>query len=197
MIYPINYGIIPTSSICLNKKEVAARLQVPLTSEILKEYSVIEELEAHINCKYSSVRSDLEFCDENIVNFGIGEIESRDLSRNLGGCGSVFVFAVTLGCDVDRFLKKLSLISPSQYFIADAYASAYAEAAADKAEALIRGNLKCHPRYSPGYGDLDISCQEKVLNFINAGKLLGINLGSTFLMSPMKTVTAIEGIENE
>ena len=197
MIYPIEYGAVQTSDLVLNRNEVFARLQTSRDSDMPLNFSCVEELEKNISCKFSAVRCPVTFGDGNIINCGFGDVSSAALSKNLKGCGECFVFAVTLGIGVDRFLGKLSFTSPSNHFIADAFASAYAESAADKVENVIKGDLKFKPRFSPGYGDLDLSCQAKVLELTNAGRLLGISLNRSLLMSPTKTITAIVGIENE
>lgn len=197
MIYPIDYRVIPVSELELNKNEVSARLQTARGSDISLDFKCVSELEQNIVCKYAAVRSTVEFLTENRLNCGFGEVQSSDLIKNLSGCKEIFVFAVTLGVGVDRFLNKLSLTSPANHFIADAFASAYAESAADAAEKLMKGSLKCRPRFSPGYGDLDLSCQGKVLEFVNAQRLLGVTLSRSLLMTPTKTITAIVGIEND
>ena len=197
MIYPIDYLVIPSTQLVLYKNDVFSRLQTSRTSGISLDFVCVSEIEKNIQCKYAAVRVSLEFTGENTVNCGFGEVESNDLSKNLSGCNKAFVFAVTLGIGVDRFLNKLALTSPVNHFISDAFASAYAESAADKAEEIMKGSLKCRPRFSPGYGDLDLNCQKKLLELVNAQRLLGINLSGSLLMTPIKTITAIVGIENE
>lgn len=197
MIYPIDYRVIPVSELELNKNEVFARLQASRGADLSLDFECVKELEKNILCKYSAVRVPLKFEGVKGVNCGFGTVESENLRKNLSGCGEVFVFAVTLGVGVDRFLNKLSLTSPANHFIADAFASAYAESAADKAEEIMKGSLKCRPRFSPGYGDLALSCQKNVLELVNAQRLLGVSLNKSLLMTPTKTITAIVGIEND
>ena len=90
---------------------------------------------------------------------------------------------------------KLSSLSPADHFVADGLASSLCEALADEAERIIKENSDCKPRYSPGYGDMSIETQKGLLELLNAGKLLGINLAKSYLMTPIKTITAIVGIE--
>lgn len=52
-------------------------------------------------------------------------------------------------------------------------------------------------RFSPGYGDLPLKHQPDVLRLLEAQKRLGINLTSSGLMIPRKSVTAIMGISRE
>ena len=51
-------------------------------------------------------------------------------------------------------------------------------------------------RYSPGYGDLPLEVQKPLLEYLNAGRAIGLTLTATNLMVPRKSVTAILGISD-
>ena len=61
-------------------------------------------------------------------------------------------------------------------------------------EEYERKGLYLRPRFSPGYGDFPLSCQEGLLNGLQAGKRIGITLTEGSLMMPSKSVTAVIGI---
>jgi len=103
---------------------------------------------------------------------------------------------LTLGYEVDRLILSTGVVSPAKGFILDAVASAYAEALADYVSTFLQKDKKLRARYSPGYGDLSLDIQAAVLNALNADKILGIKLGTNFLMTPRKSVTAIQGVIN-
>ena len=98
---------------------------------------------------------------------------------------------------MERFLSKMSRLSSADFFIYDAVASALAESVCDEAERIIKGNLECKPRFSPGYGDFSLSVQKDVLLLVNAEKLIGITLTDTNLMIPQKSITSIIAIKNQ
>jgi cobalamin-dependent methionine synthase I len=106
------------------------------------------------------------------------------------------LFAVTLGLSCERWLKKISLLSPAKHFLADALASAYAEAAAELADTILSKDLDTAPRFSPGYGDLPLSIQKDLICLTEANKYLHIDMQDSFLMIPQKSITAIIGIKN-
>ncbi len=193
----IDYQIIPIGELVLNEGETARRLHVARGFEMDEIDFCLAELKAVTNIKFSSVRVPVNYPGDDRLNCGFGEFKSATLIKNLQGCKEAFVFAVTLGLGVDRMLTQLSMISPSKHFICDALASSMAEAAAEKAEEIIKGNLDCRPRFSPGFGDLSLEVQPRILELLNAQRLLGITTNKTFLMSPGKSVTAIVGIKNE
>ena len=50
-------------------------------------------------------------------------------------------------------------------------------------------------RFSPGYGDLPMNIQPDLLELTNARRDLGLTVGSNYMLSPIKSVTAIAGIK--
>ena len=194
---PIIYNTIPSHELILNENETARRLQIEkgFKSELISQ--CLNELKCSVNCKFSAALVDVSYFENGFLDLGFGKFQSRNLFNNLNKCKKAYVFAVTLGLDVDRLLNKYSLISPAKHFIFDALASSMAEAGTDKAEEIIRGINVCYPRFSPGYGDLPLEIQPGILKFLNADKLLGITINNALLMSPGKSVTAIMGIKDE
>ena len=49
-------------------------------------------------------------------------------------------------------------------------------------------------RFSPGYGDLKLSVVEDVITILNATKRIGLSFTKSFMMTPVKSVTAFTGI---
>ena len=145
------YGEIPKEKLMLDANEAAARLSVSRTYTSDTVAHCEKVLRAELDCRYSGVLLEVSYPAEEVVDLGFGGIHSRDLYKNLGGCGEAFVFAVTLGYGVDRLLSRLSVISGAEYFITDALASAFAEAACDGAEAEIWDTAICRSRYSRRY----------------------------------------------
>ncbi len=194
MASEIIFKAIPADSLVLDGLEAAARLKVRLgySHELIEECK--KRLIGVIDCRFCAVRTEIRYPAENMVDIGFGEFKSRSLYKNLDGSGQAFIFAVTLGLGVDRLLLKLSCVSSAEYFITDALASAYTESACDEAQRLITGGAECRRRFSPGYGDLSLELQPKILNMLSAGKLLNITLSKSLLMTPKKSVTAIIGL---
>ena len=56
--------------------------------------------------------------------------------------------------------------------------------------------LYLRPRFSPGYGDLDISHQWAMFDLLEVEKRLGLSLTQTHMMLPEKSVTAIAGLSD-
>ena len=130
------------------------------------------------------------------------ELAGSSIAEHLDGAVAVGVLAVTAGLTVDAELRRLSLTDRVAEVILDAAGSALVECAADAAEESItvqagaRG-LYAGSRFSPGYGDLPLDTQPVLLSTLDAGRLLGITLSSSILMSPTKSVTAVVGLFEE
>ncbi len=193
---PVVYQRVDVCALTLDPAEVARRLQ----SERDYTDDTIEmcraRLEKVLEPKFSGVRVPVRYVREDVLDLGFGQVHSHALTRNLKGAEEAFIFAATLALGTDRLLSRLALVSPAEHFITDALASAYAEALADYADAFFRGSLCCGVRFSPGYGDLSLEVQPHILQMVEGMRLLGITLGKSLLMSPMKSVTAIMGIQH-
>ena len=130
------------------------------------------------------------------------ELAGGSVAAHLDGAVAVGVLAVTAGLMIDVELRRLSLTDRVDEVVFDAAGSALVECAADAAErsiaaqAAARG-LYIGSRFSPGYGDLPLDTQPVLLSTLDAGRLLGITLSSSLLMSPTKSVTAVVGLFEE
>lgn len=188
------YKQLDQNELVISDIEAAARLKTKkgYTNEIIKHCESV--LRQTMRPAFSAAKVSVKYPRPECVDFGFGEFQSEDLYENLNGAKEAFIFAVTLGIEVDRLLIRLYSTSPAEHFITDAIASALAEAACDKADSLLRSGLTCGKRFSPGYGDFPLETQPKILETVNAGRLLNITLSKTLLMVPKKSITAVMGI---
>lgn len=190
----IIYGEIPENEIIIDSLELAARLKTKkgYTDDTITKCE--SELRKVVQCRYSAVRVSVSYPCEGFIDLGFGEFQSFDLYKNLSGAKEAFIFAVTIGMGVDRHLMKLYSLSAAEHFISDGIASALAEAACDRVNDILAKGLNVRQRFSPGYGDFPLELQPKVLSAVNAGRLLGITLSASLLMTPKKSITAVMGI---
>lgn len=135
---------------------------------------------------------------DNRINGGCFFVTSRNLSRNLRDCARIIVFAATLGTGADYLIEKYNRLQMSRAVIMQAASTAMIEEYCDqvcrklKEDYEARG-LFLRPRFSPGYGDFPLDCQERLLDSLEAGKRIGIKLTDSLLMMPSKSVTAVMG----
>ncbi len=156
----------------------------------------LERAEAH---KAVMREFPLTVTEDGFLDGGCFRTKSRNLLKNLDGCDRVLVMAATLGAEVDRLLLRYGKLSVSRAVVMQAAASAMIEAWCNEVcagwkQAYEARRLYLRPRFSPGYGDFSLSCQEQILNGLEAGKRLGITLTDGGLMMPTKSVTAVSGV---
>lgn len=135
--------------------------------------------------------------DGDLLNLGFARVKSDALAKNLKGCKKAVIFAATLGVDFDRFLNLKQITSPAEALVLDAVGSAAIEGVCDAAQNIVKEHFACNirPRFSPGYGDFDISFQKNIIEILNTNKNIGLAVSDSLMMIPTKSVTAVIGME--
>lgn len=131
------------------------------------------------------------------TDFGFCKISNAALYKNLSGCSTAAVFAVTAGAGVDRLLLRYCKISPAHAVVADCIASSAIEVWCDEVNEQINKLYETRPRFSPGYGGVSLEYQKDVLSFLDAERKIGITLNDALMMIPIKSVTAFVGIKEK
>lgn len=144
----------------------------------------------------------LELQLDGTMDFGCFQTKSENLAKNLGGCGQVLLMAVTLGLGVDRLLTRYGKLYVAKALILQAAAAAMIEAYCNERceewkKTYEKKKRYLRPRYSPGYGDFSLECQQPILDALQAGKRIGILLTDGGMMTPTKSVTAVIGISEQ
>ena len=193
---PIIYGEIARTDVRIDSRELSARLGGYCTAchGIADPY--ISQIMDVISVKYSVRVCEVKRISDDATEICGVRFVSSALARALSGATRAYVLAVTLGSEVDRYLRRQEISSPSAHYIADAVASAIAEAACDAAQRGLPDECKGAPRFSVGYADLPLFYQRDVLKLL-CGERIGISLTDSYLMMPTKSITAIIGIKNE
>lgn len=145
--------------------------------------------------------------DKGIVSINGGEIaldggivfQSVKLAAILAGCGKVTLMAVTAGAGCEQ--ESIRLVNSGELtrgVILDAIGSESVEAFADYVNDILAREVglsgwKPVMRFSPGYGDLALSNQAVILGLLD-GEGAGIRAHpDTFLLDPLKSITALIG----
>ena len=130
------------------------------------------------------------------------KIKSHSQSRNLKGCESVFLLGATLGTGVDLLLRRYAVGEMARSVTLQACAAALLEEYLDEWQEERRAELAetgqyLRPRFSPGYGDFSILCQEPILRMLDTAKTIGLSMTDGYMLTPSKSVTALAGISRE
>ncbi|WP_099191910.1 hypothetical protein [Tepidibacter mesophilus] len=161
-----------------------------LEDEVLKLKKYIKPCIYYKDMKIKSIEKDKVILDEI-------DIDSAYLSKGLLGCHKVTLIALSIGDELPKYTQKKYLESKfSQSSIADILGSHAVEILIDKfhnyliSKNLLRG-VHSSLRFSPGYGDWDLTYQKNILDILETHK--DIDVSSNFLLQPIKSVTAIIG----
>lgn len=195
MIYnDIICATVPPSAVTLNKNELLARLNMGASfdPDSIKPY--LDEFYKVVNYKVAYTLVDLNV-DVPIVDFGFSKVESTALSKVLLGCKKAYIFAVTVGIDVDRLISRLNIKSSVDSYFMDAIGSCAAESLAEYLSDKLCSDKECTPRFSPGYADFPLGFQRALLDRLNSNVSVGITLTDNLLMIPTKSITAVIGIK--
>ncbi len=124
-------------------------------------------------------------------------VRSRELSRNLAGCGEAVIFAATVGVELDRLIAKYLRITPSRALMLQAIGAERIEALCDLfcRDIAAEYGAKLRPRFSPGYGDLPLEVQAEIFAILDPARKIGLSLTDSMIMTPSKSVTAIVGLD--
>ncbi len=123
---------------------------------------------------------------------------SASLLKVIGGSRKVTIYAATIGDAVEERSQKYS--DSGEYrssLLWDAFGSEAAEALARKVSIIVhqrakQSEMRITARYSPGYGDLKIDENPKILNLLDAEKI-GIFCSDANMLIPRKSTTGIIG----
>ena len=159
----------------------------------------MEEVNAAAVPRSVCERFPLHFDDAEGFSAASLRFSSRSLERNLAGCTEVYLFAATLGIAVDTLIHRAVILDAAKGVVMQATAAAAIEAYCDEENDRLRRQTEAEglwlrPRFSPGYGDLSLSCQRDFLRVLKAQKAIGLTLTDSGMMVPVKSVTALIGI---
>ena len=124
-------------------------------------------------------------------------LTGNSIKNHLAGCEKAVLMAVTISADADRLIRVAQIRDMAEAVATDSLCSVAVEQACDKAELIIKEqNPEYYQtfRFGIGYGDLPISLQERFLQVLNAPKQIGLNVSSTNMLTPTKSVTAVIGL---
>lgn len=148
---------------------------------------------AYQTLKILSIEPDSVHLENNII------FVSHNLSKLMTGCREAVIMASTAGNDVVLARDREITHGDAAYgLVIDSTASETADAGLDWIQEFLNSQLaikgrKLTTRYSPGYGDLNLSAQKQIYEALALDRL-DIRITERFLLVPEKSVLAIAGI---
>ncbi|SDF43965.1 Vitamin B12 dependent methionine synthase, activation domain [Sporolituus thermophilus DSM 23256] len=127
-------------------------------------------------------------------------LSGANIANHLAGSVQVAVLAVTIGEAIEAEIsRRFRQGDAAAALLLDAAGTTAVEAAADQVNALINREaahqgMTATKRYSPGYGDWDITVQQHVVALAGGGAI-GITVTASSMLIPRKSVTAVIGLK--
>jgi len=139
--------------------------------------------------------------DSSSVTIDRMTITSASLAKHLIDCSRAVLLAATLGANTDTLIRKYSIQDMEKTLIAQSVSTAMIEAYIDEIENdllqlnELNGFFKV-TRFSPGYGDFDITYQKDILKLLDTSRI-GLSLTDGLMLIPSKSITAVIGFSQE
>ena len=161
-------------------------------TQILRD--CLKEINGKLNYSVCYIKTPISVGET--VDFSHFQVKSSALIKNLSGYGSAIVFVATVGIEIDRLIKKYSVISPVKALLFQAIGAERIESLCD----AFCNDLKAEygeiaKRFSAGYGDFSLEYQTEIFKILNPKKHIGVTLLDSKLMLPSKSVTAVVGVK--
>jgi len=123
-------------------------------------------------------------------------LEGKAITKAMAKAKEIAFFVDTVGpaleAEVNRLYQRDEYTKAT---ILDTIGSVAADEGAEYLNSLIveKAKKKSTPRFSPGYGDWDLSIQKRLLEVTQASKI-GVTCNEAFFMIPRKSVSAVVGL---
>ena len=123
----------------------------------------------------------------------IGYSDLQKLFRHKGS-DSLCILVSTLGSAIDKRTSILAQKDASRMILLDACANAYIEEVTNDYQKRLNLGEETF-RFAPGYGDVPLSVQREIFEFMPEISKIGIELDDSNLMHPFKSMTGFIGFK--
>ena len=126
-------------------------------------------------------------------------LPGRTAAVMLRTCSHAALLVCTLGATFDALARQVQARDFADALLLDGFGGAYVEAGCNAAEREIAAKLPgkyLTDRFSPGYGDLPLDLQRALCAALDSVRRLGVHVGESLLLNPVKTVTAVIGLSD-
>lgn len=159
---------------------------------------IIASIEPRLTCEVYAIAG----TENGQVSLSCGvSFASRKMAHTLQGAPWLVCFVATIGPDLDRRIDDLMRRGKAaDAYVTDAMGSGAIESVADQfhnefAERIANFHQSVSLRFSPGYCDWSVAEQSKLFSLLDHEEV-GVELSSSHLMAPRKSVSAVFGIFN-
>ncbi|MFQ5700337.1 MAG: hypothetical protein ACE5HU_00650 [Acidobacteriota bacterium] len=204
--------VIRNLPVRIEEKRVLRELRIPRLEHIreLKEEAVGRSIKKAIDRAYGLIQGQGCYRTFRILQVGADHVtidasdrifRGHNAVKLLAGCDYATLLATTIGPALEKRIEELQGTEVADAYFLDVVGSWMADYMADRVDAMIQSEIRRNGynrtmRYSPGYGDWDLSVQPDLLSLVGAD-VIGLSCTETFILQPRKSVTAVIGWERK
>lgn len=127
-------------------------------------------------------------------------LQGESIKEHLQGCEKAVIMCATSGVEVDKLIRRAQICDMAKAVVFDAMGSVVVEEICNKVDELVAQEFSEYYttwRFSPGYGDYPIQLQKDFLQLLDAPRKIGLCTNDSYILTPMKSVTAIIGLSKK
>ena len=125
------------------------------------------------------------------INIGYSSLQKLFKEKN---SDSLCILVSTLGSAIDKRIVQLADRDSGKMILLDACANAYIEEVTNNYQKRLSLGEETF-RFAPGYGDVPLEVQREIFDFMPEISKIGIELDSSNLMHPFKSMTGFIGFK--
>ena len=189
----------PPSPPAIDERETARYLgygvHTPDDATLASIRQCSEQLRAVIRPRVVYTAFPLRFTAEGVELMGSGlTLPGEDIALHLSHCHTAVLMAATLSAQGDALIRRAQAADVGQGLVMDCCATTAVEQLCDDWEAAVKlqyPGASFAARFSPGYGDLPITLQQRLLTLLDAPRRIGLCATDSHILTPRKSVTAL------
>ena len=202
--------VVSNIPFAISEKNVLRELRIPILKSLseLPERNLAEYIKKAIDTAYTLIQGKgiyrsfpVEAVSENGASVPGSDalFKGKNMAKLLAHCSYVTVMASTIGPELENRVETLKNDQPSDAYYLEVVGGWMADYMAEQVDKrieteILKSGFGRTMRYSPGYGDWDLTCQGEMVRLTQAHRI-GISLTESFIMIPRKSVTAAIGWE--
>ena len=194
----------------ISEKNVLRELRIPVLKSLkeLPERNLAEYIKKAIDVAYTIIDGKgvyrtfpvEQVTEDRVIIHGSDSLfKGKNIAKLLRNCPFVTLMACTIGPALEERVESLKVENPSDAYYLEVVGGWMADYMAEQVDKrlepeILKNGYARTMRYSPGYGDWDLTCQGEMVRVVQAHRI-GISLMESFIMLPRKSVTAAIGWE--
>lgn len=194
----------------IEEKRVLRELRIPVLRQVkeLKEEGVARAIKHAIDSAYTLIHGRAVYRTVGVVEVLPDRVRcegsdtlltGRNMTRLLARCPYATLLACTIGPELEQKVDAIKATHVSDAYFLDVVGGWMADYMADRVDGIIQSEILRSGygrtmRYSPGYGDWDLTVQAELLRVVEA-ETIGISCTESSILQPRKSVTAVIGWE--